>query len=171
MSPLDRHQEQFKRVQRWYERFKSINNGIIHNKASEFYEDEMYAFFMNCYHLKDWIINDPATVLVANKVEKYINNNLDLKLCADLCNSLKHLCSGKNIRPTRSKEDPNIGKKSGKLNIGAGPIIFEMKIIINTLSGPRDAFDIATKCMEAWDKFYSDNKLNVTGSFDSSIIR
>ena len=157
MSELSRHQEQFKRAKRWYERFKNINNGMKHDKSSENYEDEMYAFFMNCYHLKDWIRNDPAATSVANNVENYINNNLDLKLCADLCNSLKHFYLNENIYPPRSKEDPKFGTKSATYDIAKNSIKFNYTI--DTLSGPRDAFDIATKCMEAWDKFYSDNNL------------
>lgn len=157
MTELSRHQEQFKRVKRWYERFKNINNGKIHDKPSEFYEDELYAFFMNCYHLKDWIINDPSTSSVANKVEGCINSNPDLKFCADLCNSLKHLCLNKKGHPPRSKEDPKFGTKSAIYNIAENSIKFDYTI--DTLSGHRSAFDIATKCMEAWDKFYSDNNL------------
>jgi len=179
MSKLSKHQEQFERLQRWYERFKKINDGQVHDKSSEFYQDEVYAFFMNCYHLKDWIIEDDAVVLASKDdkgkkkriVENYINSVDDLKLCADICNSLKHLCLDKNRKP-RSGEDPKFDRKSAKLNIGVGPIKIEMKYIIDTLSGPRDAFDIATKCIEAWGKFYSDNKLNVTGEgFANSIIR
>jgi len=157
MPVLSKHQEQFKRVRRWYERFESIKNGRIHDKPSEFYEDDVYSFFMNCYHLKDWIRNDPTVASVANKVEEYINNNLDLKLCADLCNSLKHLCLNENIHPPRSREDPRFGKKSALYDIAKNSIKFNYTI--DTLSGNRDAFDIATKCIEAWDKFYFDNNL------------
>ena len=157
MSELSRHQEQFKRVQRWYERFKNINNGKIHDEPSEFYEDKMYAFFMNCYHLKDWIINDPAAASVAHKVENYINNNLDLKICGNLCNSLKHLYLDTERFPPRSREDPKFGTKIAKYNISENSIKFYYTI--DTLSGHRDAFEIATKCIEAWDKFYSDNNL------------
>jgi len=164
MSELSRHQEQFKRLGRWYERFKNINDGQIHDKNSDFYLDDVYAFFINCFHLKDWIQNDD-TVVLDSKVDKkekgkyikdYINTVDELKLCADLCNSVKHLYLD---RKPYSRKEPKFGKKSAKLYLGVGQDKIEMKYIIDTLSGPRDAFEIATKCMEAWDKFYSDNNL------------
>ena len=146
---MTKYQEQFKRLNRWYERFKKINDGQIHDKPSEFYQDEVCAFFLNCYHLKDWIINDIAAASVAGQVEEYINNNSDLSLCADICNSLKHL----HLDRERSGEKPKFGKRSAKLNIGAGLTTIAVKYTIKTSSGYIDAFELATKCMEAWESF------------------
>jgi len=104
---------------------------------------------MNCYHLKDWIRNDPAAVLVANRVEGYINNNPELSLCADICNGLKHL----QLYRERSGESPEFGRKKAKLDIGKGPIIIALKYEITTNTGIIDAFDLATKCMKLWEYF------------------
>jgi len=137
-------------VKRWYKRFEEINNGRIHNKSSEHYEDEVYAFFMNRYHLKDWIKNDPvAAVSVINRVEGYINNNPELSLCADISNGLKHF----QLDRERSRESPEFGKKKAKLDIGKGPITIALKYEITTNTGTIDAFDLATKCMKAWEIF------------------
>jgi len=146
MSKLTKPQEQFKRLHRWYECFKKINDGKIHDKPSDFYQDEVYAFFMNCYHLKDWIKNDPAAASVADKVEDYINNNLELSLCADIYNGLKHL---RLDREEPSGESPKFGPRKYKVGLGTEPTTIAVKYIINTSSGPIDAFEIATKCMEA----------------------
>ena len=137
-------------MKRWYKRFEEINNGRIHNKSSEHYEDEVYAFFMNCYHLKDWIRNDPAAaVSVINRVEGYINNNPELSLCADISNGLKHF----QLDRERSGESPEFGKKKAKLDMGKGPITIALKYEITTNTGIIDAFDLATKCMKAWEIF------------------
>jgi len=136
-------------VKRWYKRFKEINNGQIHDKPSEFYEDEIYAFFMNCYHFKDWIKKDPATASVANQVENYINNNTELSLCADICNGLKHF----HFDGDRNGESPEFGKTKAKLDIGSGPTTIAVKYEIKTKSGTIDAFDLATKCIKTWDIF------------------
>lgn len=150
MLKLTKYQEQFKRLHRWYEIFKKINDGKIHDKPSDFYQDEVYAFFMNCHHLEDWIINDPAAASVANKVEKFINNNRELSLCADICNGLKHLRLNKK---ERSGENPKFGPRIYRVHLGTEPTTIAAKYTINTLSGPIDAFEIATKCMEAWESF------------------
>ena len=149
MSNLTKYQEQYNRLNRWYIRFKEINDGKIHNTPSEYYQDDVYAFFMNCYHLKDWIINDTAAASVANNVENYINNNPELSLCADICNGLKHL----RLISDRSGERPKFGKKRGNLVIGSGPITIALKYEIKTNSGTIDAFDLATKCIKAWEIF------------------
>lgn len=143
------YQEQFKRLGRWYERFKNINDGQIHDKNSDFYLDDVYAFFINCYQLKDWIKNDPSAASVVDRVEAYINNNPALSLCADICNGLKHL----HLDSARSGERPKFGKKVAKLRIGSGPITIALKYEIKTNSGTTDAFDLATKCMKAWEIF------------------
>ena len=136
-------------MKRWYKRFKEINNGQIHDKPSEFYEDEIYAFFMNCYHLKDWIKKDPAAASVANEVENYINNNPELSLCADICNGLKHF----HFSGDRSGESPEFGKTAAKLYIGSGPTTIALKYEIKIKSGTIDAFDLATKCKKTWEIF------------------
>jgi len=104
---------------------------------------------MNCYHLKDWIKNDPAAGSLANRVEGYINNNPEFLLCADICNGLKHL----QLNRERSGESPEFGKKKAKLKVGIGPPTIALKYEINTNSGIVDAFILATKCMELWKNF------------------
>ena len=141
MLNLARYQEQYDRLNRWYKRFKEINDGRTHDKPSEIYQDDVYAFFINCYHLKDWIKNDTVASSIANNVENYINNNPELLLCADICNGLKHLC----LISERSRERPEFGKKIAKLYIGSGPITIALKYEIKTDSGTIDAFDLATK--------------------------
>ena len=159
MSKLSKHQEQYERVKRYYKKFKDINEGLILNEPSENYVDTIYSFFIHCFHLKDWIIHDPVAALVAPKVENYIHRNLDLSICGDLCVGLKHLEKDEKYDP-HSQLDPKFGNKNAKLHLGGKEDgKFEMKITIDTKTGPRDAFDIATKCIDAWKKFYSDNKL------------
>ena len=45
---------QWKRVGRWFERFSNTARGRDHDRESDAYQDEAYAFFLNCFHLKDW---------------------------------------------------------------------------------------------------------------------
>jgi len=149
MSNQTKYQEQYNRLNRLYESFKEINDGKIHDKSSEFYQDVVYAFFMNCHHLKDWIKNDLAAASVKDNVENYINNNPDLRLCADICNGVKHLRRDSN----RSGERPEFGKKKAKLYIESGPITIALKYEIKTDSGTIDAFDLATKYIKAWGIF------------------
>ena len=111
-------------------------------------QDDIYSFFMNCYHLKDWIRNDPSGSSIAGKVEGYINTTPELSLCADICNGLKHLT----LTTHRSGEKPEFGPRKFEVGIGAEPTTIAAHYTINTDSGPIDAFSLATKCLEAWEK-------------------
>lgn len=151
------YREQYDRVKRWYERCAAINQGRVHEAASDNYVDEIYAFFLNCYHLKDWIIADPAALPTNQRVENYINSSTPLKLCADICNSLKHL---RLTHPPRSGENPVFGKKHFAVQLGPGdPTRISLKYEIDTKSGPVDAFELATECVAAWNAFLSTNGL------------
>ena len=153
MTELRKHQEQFERPKRWYERIKKIDQGMPHNLPSDYYCDEVYAFFVNCYHLKDWIKNGKSVGAAAEKVEELINDNKQLSLCADICNGVKHLT----LTSTRSGDDPRFGRREFKLGLGGPETNISVKYRIDTSSGPVDAFELATKCLQAWENFIVSN--------------
>jgi hypothetical protein len=152
MTSNTAYREQYDRMKRWHARFAIIYQGRLHDISSDNYLDDIYAFFQNCHHLKDWIKNDgtlPANV--RNAVEEHINSNRPLRLCADICNSLKHL---RLDRQERSGETPSFGKKIFALSLGPGlPTTISLRYEVDTSSGPQDAFDLATDCLAAWDAF------------------
>lgn len=157
MGTPARYQEQYDRMKRWYARLAALDQGRRHDVASDNHVDEIYAFFMNCYHLKDWIKQDSAVAApVQQSVEGHIDANRPLKLCADICNSLKHLT----LTSHRSGESPMFGKREYALALGGGaaPTI-RLKYQVDTAAGPIDAFQLATECVHAWDTFLSNNGL------------
>jgi len=50
---MSAYREQYDRMQRWYDKFAALNGGRQHDMPSENYVDDIYAFFLNAYHLKD----------------------------------------------------------------------------------------------------------------------
>lgn len=144
--------EQYDRTLRWHARFTELNSGRIHDRASDNYIDEIYAFFQNCYHLKDWLKND-ATVdrSVRDKVESFINAERPLRLCADICISLKHL----RIDRPRSGEHPRFGGRHFGVNLGSGPTTLSVRHVVETNVGPEDAYALACQCVDAWKAFIS----------------
>ena len=153
MSSSSKYLEQFERVKRWYERFGRINAGRKHDRSSDYYQDEVYAFFFNCYHLKDWIKNDKSVGAAAAKVEEFINKNKELSLCADICNGVKHL----RLTSSRSGQHPRFGPRKFEVQMGGPEATISVKYSIDTSSGPVDAFELATKCLQAWKKFIVSN--------------
>lgn len=152
-----KYREQYDRMRRWYDRFSAIAQGRPHNMASDNYLDEIYGFFLNCHHLKDWIKHDPGVDECARRsVEPHINSSRALRLCADLCNSLKHLHLTK---PPRSGENPRFGQKNFGLALGSGPATISLRYEVEADAGPIDAFTLATQCVAAWDAFLDTNGL------------
>lgn len=152
-----KYREQYDRMKRWLDRFEILDTGRQHNVSSDNYIDEIYAFFMNCYHLKDWLKQDvsvPETIQQC--VENHINQNRALTLCADLCNSLKHLVLSSR---RKSDEDPTFGKKGFSLELGAGPAMIALKYQVETTGEPIDAFQLASDCVDAWDDFLKKHNL------------
>jgi hypothetical protein len=141
--------EQMERLKRCYGRLSQIDTGRRHDMHSENYRDELYTFFLNCYHLKDWLKNDNTFQVNGNVVEGYINNNDDLKLCADICNGIKHFT----LNNPRSTESPSVGGQKISLKLGSGEPEISIKFIIDTTSGPRDGFELATNCLDLWQNF------------------
>lgn len=152
---LSKWTEQFDRMVRWYERFKQTDSGRLHNTESDNYVDEILAFFQNAYHFKDWIRNDPSVPqAVSAAVEPYINASAELSICADLCNATKHLT----LTKSRSAANPTLGPKVFSLGLGTGsPATISLKYEVTTNSGPLDAFQLATKCIDAWKTFLSNH--------------
>lgn len=151
------YREQYDRMKRWWERFDNLDKGRSHDAVSDSYVDEIYAFFINCYHVKDWIQQDTGVAQsIRCSVEGYIKQNRSLKLCGDICNALKHLVL---TRKPKSGEEPVFGKKQYGLHLGPEPATITLKYEVNTTNGPLDAFQLSTDCVKAWDTFLQSNGL------------
>jgi hypothetical protein len=150
----DKYLEQYERMQRFYDRFRQIKPGLT-DKISSDYEDDVYAFFLHCYHLKDWVKNDTSVKSrmpnIGTDVERFVNESEALSLCADLCNSLKRL----ELKRSSGGERPTFGLKQyhHRLGLGSGRSIRLEWLIEQNNKPPIDAFELATECIAEWDKF------------------
>lgn len=143
---MNKAAEQFKRVERWYKLLEKVSTGIERNQDSNYYEDIVYAFFQNCWHLKDWIIN--SKTLDTKIVHNFIHSNKDLEICRDLANGSKHLVINK---PSVSS-DIKINKREYSLTIGRGDPEIKVTYWIEGIPGV-DAFSLATNCYAQWKVF------------------
>ena len=153
---MERYREQLARTYRYYERLKKLNEGRATEPSSELNMDDIYAFFQNCYHLKDWLKNDPAYTLHSGKeIEDYVSKSTELCICADICNGSKHLTFN---RPPRSGAKPKFGRKiesTGEI-IASGKVVdrsFAMFVEVEHPCGRIDAFQLATAALKSWESF------------------
>jgi hypothetical protein len=83
---------QYDRMMRTYERVRQpVQSSVDHY-------DDLHHFFQDCWHLKDWIKNDPA---LAPRIHDAIEGKVKggpLDVVADLANAAKHLVRTKNDR-------------------------------------------------------------------------
>ena len=89
------YQEQLARVRRFLTRVEDLavdpKLELPPERQAE-YEDMLYAFFQNCWHLKDWIKNDAAAPnTLAVPIENHCKKYQSLLLSADVANGTKHL--------------------------------------------------------------------------------
>ncbi len=150
-------QEQYKRINRMFKRLEKYSKSSVKNGAFYEYEeyiDDLYNFFVNCYHLKDWLINNLEDTKKKrekkSEVESFINESEDLKLCADICNAHKHL----RLDKKRSYEDPALSKSSAKYKLTAKDISMEVEVYIKTKSlGEIPAQELAKRCLGKWTEY------------------
>jgi len=140
--------EQFERVKRSLVRIEN------QDRNSTEYDDDLWHFFQDCYHLKDWIKNDPNIPYdVKGETEYYVKNNKELRICADLANRSKHL---KLILEPR--EDADITNRS--VNIIVGPEPSTREVTITLRNGCKfTALEVAREAVKAWESFLSKNNL------------
>ncbi|WP_250030339.1 hypothetical protein [Paractinoplanes maris] len=92
MNILSGWREQYDRMIRSRGHLAEVVTGSgSHVVDSDDARDILVYFYMNAYHLKDWIKNDPATSSAAGSVEGFVGATAALRLCADLANGVKHL--------------------------------------------------------------------------------
>jgi len=141
-------------MQRSYDRFCELKSGLA-DKISADYEDDVYAFFMHCYHLKDWVKNDSDVKAqmpnIDTDVEHFINQSEALSLCADLCNSRKRL----ELNRSHSSAPRLFGRKRYhyQLNIGSRSSVRLEWLVERKDKPPIDALELATESIAEWDKF------------------
>ena len=78
-----------------YERFVRSRDRIIQPyKSSVAYNDDLQHYFQDCWHLKDWIKNDPSSG-VGVEIEIEVRAHKALRVVSDLANGGKHLARHK----------------------------------------------------------------------------
>ena len=139
-------QEQLERVERFLRR---IEDG---DQDGTDYEDFLWSFFQNCWHLKDWIMNDPAVPeatqnLVRERIHRNVKSTSEtLAICADLANRSKHLTLDK-----FSRKDADIPGRVWTARVGGSDAGTTWYYRVTWDDGSeRDALELARKAVCEW---------------------
>ena len=139
------YMDQLNRIRRLLDRINRQHRDPIE------YEDDIWSFFQNCWHLKDWVKNDPSVPLhVRQSIGPLARASLSLRICGDLANATKHL-------------KPRGGAKPSHWNIAIVPgESSKVEYLINTGSRTQqDGLDHARKCLLEWERILAAQGLKV----------
>ncbi|MGA2917502.1 hypothetical protein [Methanoregula sp.] len=162
--------DQFERMNRYYERFKKINDGkLISVGMAESDFDDVLAFFMNCDHLLDWVINDctvnkshpnyPKYLKFKKKVTDFRNGEDCLKLCADISVGAKHLLPN---RKSHFGEETALHEGAVRLEDTENGTLIARSWDLPSGSGKKyDAFALATQCVTKWFDFLQTHETQI----------
>ena len=145
---MPEYMDQLDRVRRMLDRINRRDRSPIE------YGDDIWSFFQNCWHLKDWVKNDASVPLhVRESIARLAAASPPLMICADLANATKHL----------KLKNPRVGAKPSHYNIAIVPgESSKVEYIVDTGSGTQqDGLDLARKCLLEWDRILAAQGLKV----------
>jgi hypothetical protein len=86
------YRNQLDRARRFLERAERSTNEDDDPMTDVEFQDMMWAFFQNCWHVKDWVVNDPVMDQPKkDAVCARAHASTALLVCRDMCNGTKHL--------------------------------------------------------------------------------
>jgi len=147
-------QQQHARMMRAYQRAASATAVTIQ------VEDDFYSFFVWCFHLKDWLKNDPpipAAIKTAAGV--LVNTNESLKLCADLANGIKHLRADRSARVDPDSKVSAVQSAFQATAFQKDAFQTHERIVVVAAGSYFDAREVANACIAAWAAFFREHKL------------
>lgn len=169
-------ENQYRRVERAHDKIISDFESKTFSKSSQERLDDVYDFFFNCYHLREWIQED-------GKIDQSVKNNLptfekpnspvQFQICRDLCNKSKHVVLknkpndqntkiipyGSAIFKAPIKDIEEVQKRGETLHIKEEDGIFMGNYLVSFKGNQYDLKGIIQACMSIWKKFFEENDL------------
>ncbi len=149
MSTSRGYRDQLDRARRFLERVRGAI--YVEDDPCEIsdveYQDTVWAFFQNCWHIKDWVKHDSAVPeQTRQRVIEAAESSAVLYICQDMANGTKHL---KLTRP-----QAGAGARHGHMSttIVQGLLVKFDCVIVLADGSERSAREVACECMEEWVK-------------------
>ncbi len=117
-------------------------------------ESAFKSFCSQCYHFKDWLIQEFPTK--KNDIEQYISSNKWLSICADFTNKDKHR---KLSKKSRSENEVEHGNNHTFLNLINSGFVTKSRYEIKFGDKKIDSLEIAKLSFEAWNIYLAKIKL------------
>ncbi len=113
--------------------------------SSVAYDDGLHHFMQDCWHLKDWIRNDPA-LAVGSAIESHVDAYKSLRIVADLAIGSKHL-----TRTKTDREGANVSSTNVTVHLGQD-LPADINYVVSLADGTRTSADaIVRQAVNDWD--------------------
>jgi hypothetical protein len=149
-DPWWQWQKQWQRVEIGLRHLVAIYEGRQGDSADAVYA--VYAFFLNCHHLRDWLAADKVSGMSWKKATKVIKRSIYLRACADLSDRTKH------VEVTRYRIASATSPTPQDVNVHAGSGVAH-RWEIAAGDATYDALDLAANCVAEWERALTDRGL------------
>jgi hypothetical protein len=117
------------------------------------FQDTLWSFYQNCWHLKDWIKYDTsAPTTLKNNVEEDVCGYTSLEMCADLANRTKH--SRLDWRPRQDAELRNHVRVFINETVTSGATQTRVEydyFVVDGAGNQTDAIALADTAIKDWE--------------------
>jgi len=130
-------------------RVEQIYQGRAGGSAEAVYD--LHSFFLNAYHLRDWLATDPATALTRKAIDAWIQASTELRICGDFANRAKHVVLSRtpwiDAQTGVTRQDVTVQLPSfGSRNVGTASHSWT----IAAGGKSYDALELARDVVDAW---------------------
>ena len=119
---------------------------MLHSEHYEYlvdYQDDVWSFFQNCWHLKDWVKHDPlVTPEVKERIRDAVHASRMLAIANDMANGTKHL----------KLDEPRAPAAHYHIQIITSGSESRLECVVEVDGLPMFASIIAKKCVEDWER-------------------
>lgn len=180
-------EEYSEELENQYKRMERAHNDIVNefeeasrSKSSEEILDDVYNFFLICYHLREWIKRDgKVSQGVKDKLPTFNKDNSPVQflMCRDLANKSKHATleettahkpndmntridsSGGAIFRVSKKELEEAQKRKETIHLKPEDSIFIGGFTVFFKGDRYEVKGVVQACMYTWKKFFEENDL------------
>jgi hypothetical protein len=148
------YRDQLDRARRFLDRILASPQDNGDSPSEVEFQDNVWAFFQNCWHVKDWVESDPlASPAQKNAVLAEAHRSSLLKICKQMCNGTKHLEVRKGEAQHSYVETTGI----------PGYRTFSMDCLIDDGAGNSiSSKDLGRQCIAEWERILSAQGLAIT---------
>jgi hypothetical protein len=153
------YRSQLDRTRRFLDRVQSADS-----RRDVDYQDDVWAFFQNCWHIKDWLTHDyRVPKRIRDRVVAAARASRVLRICRDMANGTKH---SKLTRRNKTRPPP----RARAMHMWTNTVIVPggQTTMDCLLKFPhrkvrfRSARVVAVECLEEWIKILQAHGLNTT---------